>query len=210
MTYARIEDGQIVEYPVFQGDIRLRFPLCAFGQGEYFEAPDGYVEVVDAPAPGIDLTQDLAEGTPALVDGVWTRQWVVTDAAPDAAEERFSKAKEAKRQAVNAVRRRMENAVAPTPFGAVECDVDSRGKINGAAVMAMLAIQAGQPFSINWTMADNSVQALNAQEMIALGQAVGAYIAGLHAIGSAKKAAVDACSSVAELQAMDVDEGWTL
>ena len=93
MTYARIENGQIVEYPVYEGEIRNRFrdPLVIFGQGEYFAPPDGYARVSDtAPPPFDPAIQDLSEAAPELVNGEWHRAWAVTDAPPEVIAARLS------------------------------------------------------------------------------------------------------------------------
>lgn len=86
MTYARIENGAIAEYPVYEGDIRLRYPNVSFPP--QFDPPEGYVPMVDVVPPQIDHTQNISEGEPQLVDGVWTRQWVVTDATAEQLAER--------------------------------------------------------------------------------------------------------------------------
>jgi len=91
MAYARIESGVVVEYPVYEGNIRQRFldPLVIFGQGEYFVPPDGYEAVADVDPPAINpATQDLAEGEPELVDGQWRRTWTVTASSPETVAER--------------------------------------------------------------------------------------------------------------------------
>jgi hypothetical protein len=38
--------------------------------------------------PQVDHTQNVAEGTPVLVDGVWTQVWDVTDATPEEIQQR--------------------------------------------------------------------------------------------------------------------------
>lgn len=119
-----------------------------------------------------------------------------------------AKAKADKRAAINMVRDQIENDTAPTPFGVAQCDINSRDKINGAVLMALLATQQGQPFSVSWTMADNSQVTFNAQQMIQFGMAVGQYVATIHAKGVAKKAAVDACTTVDEVNAIDIEAGW--
>lgn len=86
MTYAKIEEGQIVEYPVYEGDIRLRFNNVSFPTP--FVAPEGYVPVKDVVPPQIGVFQNLDEGEPAEIDGEWTRQWVVTEATPEQIAER--------------------------------------------------------------------------------------------------------------------------
>lgn len=81
MAYARIKDGAIAEYPVYEGDIQLRFPNTSFTIP--FEPPADYVNVEDGIPPQINWNQDIAEGEPKLINGVWNRTWVVTDATPE-------------------------------------------------------------------------------------------------------------------------------
>ena len=81
MTYARIENGEVTEYPVYEGDLRLRFPHVSFPTP--FDPPDGYVAVADVPAPKIDHTQNFSEGAPVLLDAGWTRTWVVSAASAE-------------------------------------------------------------------------------------------------------------------------------
>lgn len=87
MTYALIDSDTIVEYPVYEGDIRLRFPNVSFA--EPFYPPAGYVEIVDVHPPQIDYTQNLTENVPTLIDGVWTRQWIISDASASEIKERI-------------------------------------------------------------------------------------------------------------------------
>ena len=86
MTYARIEHGVVAEYPVYEGELRLRFPNTSFPIP--FEAPDGYVPIADVQQPDIDYTQNLVDGTPKLVGGVWTRNWLISDASTEQIAER--------------------------------------------------------------------------------------------------------------------------
>ena len=109
---------------------------------------------------------------------------------------------------VNALRDLYQVGPAPSPKGAVQSDLASQAKINGAVLMAVLASQAGQPFSVAWTMANNSNVLHNAAEVIAMGQAVGLYVAACHAHGGAVKAAIDAAGDFAALDAIDINVGW--
>ena len=86
MTYALLSNGTIAEYPLYEGDIKLRFPNTSFTIP--FEAPEDYVQVADVPQPQITWEQNVAEGEPELIDGTWTRTWVVTDATPEQITER--------------------------------------------------------------------------------------------------------------------------
>lgn len=81
MTYAKIENGAVAEYPVYEGEIRLRYPSVSFPSP--FVAPEGYEPVADVVPPAYDYRKNVTEGTPLLVDGVWTRNWVVADASEE-------------------------------------------------------------------------------------------------------------------------------
>jgi hypothetical protein len=81
MIYALVENGSIVEYPVFQSDLRLRFSNVSFPAP--FVAPDGYEHVEEAQYPTVDHTKNVNEGDPVLVGGTWTRNWVVSDASAE-------------------------------------------------------------------------------------------------------------------------------
>ena len=78
--YAKIENDEIIEFPIFQGDLKL---LVGFDDlsGEEFETPEGYVEIEDAIPPPYpsDHTKILREKTPEQIDGVWTRIWAIED-----------------------------------------------------------------------------------------------------------------------------------
>jgi hypothetical protein len=65
-TYLKLDS---MEYPLFQGDVRLRCPEM----GETFFVPDGFVEVQSAVVPDIPADHYLVESPPVLIDGVWTQ-----------------------------------------------------------------------------------------------------------------------------------------
>jgi hypothetical protein len=87
MIYARIENGSVEEYPLYEGDIRLRFPNVSFPLE--FVPPEGYVLVTQAPYPAVDYTKNVANGTPKNVNGAWVDEWSVTDASPEEASARY-------------------------------------------------------------------------------------------------------------------------
>lgn len=64
-----------------------------------------------------------------------------------------------------------------------DSDPESRNRIMGAAQLAMLAKSSGQPFEITWVLADNSSRVLSADEMIAVGAALGSHVSALFATG---------------------------
>jgi len=94
------------------------------------------------------------------------------------------------------------------PEGIVQTDDTSQRKINGAVTMALIAQAAGQPFSIDWTMLDNSSATYDAAGMIAMGVAVGQHVAACHEAALAKRAAIDAATTPDEVALIDLDSGW--
>lgn len=82
-------DTSTQEYPLYEGDIRLRFPNTSFGQP--FTAPDGYEAVAPTQRPTAGHAHNVKEGDPALADGVWTQQWIVTDASAEEIAERVDR-----------------------------------------------------------------------------------------------------------------------
>lgn len=52
----------------------------------------GIVPVTQVAAPDIDHTKNVFEGVPALIDGVWTQVWEVTDASDEEIAERHTRA----------------------------------------------------------------------------------------------------------------------
>ena len=58
-------------------------------------------------------------------------------------------------------------------------------------------LTAAAPFSVDWTLADNTVRALNAQNMLDVGRALGAHIITRHAKGRALRARIDAATTPA-------------
>lgn len=85
-AYARINDSTIVEYPVYEGDLRL-----LLGQSDYsvpLLPTEDYVAVLDVAPPQVDHTQVLEEALPELEEGEWWRHWVVRDATQEELDER--------------------------------------------------------------------------------------------------------------------------
>ncbi|UAK24175.1 DUF4376 domain-containing protein [Sphingomonas nostoxanthinifaciens] len=95
-----------------------------------------------------------------------------------------------------------------TPLGRVDTDADSQRKISGAALAALIAKSAGQAFSIDWTMADNSVVTHDAAAMIAMGMAVTQYLDACQKAGTAKREQIEAAADEAVLASIDVTTGY--
>ena len=109
---------------------------------------------------------------------------------------------------VRARRDQAEAAGCNTALGRIDTDADSQRKISGAVQMALIALTAGQSFSVGWTMHDNTTVEHDAQAMIDLGLAAGAHVATCHAVAVAKRALIMAASTIAEVEAVSIEDGW--
>lgn len=111
--------------------------------------------------------------------------------------------------AVKVVREAKENSPAQTPLGPVDSDEKSKVRVLGLVQMAVLANQAGdETFSEEFTMADNTTIMLTANQAIALGVALGKNISDIHKNSRDLRAAINAATTFAELEAIDINEGW--
>lgn len=111
-------------------------------------------------------------------------------------------------QRVKAARDAAIDGGAATPEGVVDSDALSRSNISGAALGALIAQSAGAPFSVEWTLKDNSVVTLDASAMIALGLAVLAHVNGCHDHARTLREQIEAAADVTALLTIDVAAGW--
>ena len=83
-------EGTIDRYPYPLGDLMADHPNTSFALplAPADLADFGVHAVAEVPAPSATIEQTVAEAAPQLVDGVWTQQWVVTDATPEQVAER--------------------------------------------------------------------------------------------------------------------------
>lgn len=79
-------------------------------------------------------------------------------------------------------------------------DSESRSRIQGAAQLAMLAQSTAQPFSIDWTLADNTQVTLTAAEMIGVGVSLGQHVNNAHSIARVLRAQIEAATTPEELE----------
>lgn len=91
--YARVENNNVLEYPLTQAQIKKRFPYTSFTIP--FFPPNEYVDVINTAPPQIDYTKNLVEDTPVNTDQTWFQVWSVVDATPEEISQRTeSKANE--------------------------------------------------------------------------------------------------------------------
>lgn len=83
-----------------------------------------------------------------------------------------------------------------------DSDLQSQIFIEGAAQLALLSQMASQPFSIDFTLQDNTIAALSAADMLAVGQAMGVHIMTQHGTGRGLRDAIGIAATVAAVQAV--------
>lgn len=204
--YALIIDDTVAQYPYTLAQLQAANPLTIIPLDSSDDdlAEWGMVAVAPSDPHAVTPEQEAEEATPALVEGVWTQQWTVRERTA----QELAEAKAALRAQVN-VLRDQRKSVAPSPIGLVDSGVESRLNISGAVQMAQIAMANGQPFSIDWTLADNSIAiAVDGPSMIAVGVATGQHVAACHAVATGIKQAIDDAASFTDLAAIDIDAGW--
>jgi hypothetical protein len=89
-------------------------------------------------------------------------------------------------------------------------DSDSRSvqRINTAVQAAQVAIAMGQPFGLDWACQDNSIITLDAAGMMGMPVALAIHANALHQHSRSLKVAIDAATSIPELEAIDIETGW--
>lgn len=109
---------------------------------------------------------------------------------------------------VKAKRDAVIDAGALTPSGRVQTDPISRQNITGAVVAAQLAVAAGQPFTVDWTMSDNSVATMDAPALFAMGMAVVVFVDAAHARARALRTAIEGAADLTALLQIDIAADW--
>lgn len=84
--FARIKDNQITEYPLTEWDIRQRINF--FGSAPKFDVllPADYIRVQEGSRPSPSRDEKLVETQPVIVEGKWTRNWVIVPKSPEEIE----------------------------------------------------------------------------------------------------------------------------
>jgi hypothetical protein len=121
----------------------------------------------------------------------------------------LDEAKASRRAEVNAIATMKTSGSCESSVGIVQCDPASRDAISTKVTMAMLAKMTGASFSIVWRRTDNTYSdVLDADGMIALGESVEAFMTQCVAAQFAAKDTIDACTTLEEIDAVDVSAGY--
>lgn len=103
---------------------------------------------------------------------------------------------------IKAARDAAEVAGFPYMGKVIDSDPRSVQRLTGAVQAAQEAIKLGQPFAIEWTCADNTVLALDAESMTGMPAALALYANQLHEQARALRAVIAAAQTPAEVAAI--------
>jgi hypothetical protein len=129
---------------------------------------------------------------------VFTPTGVVTEAVAKS----LQTTKRDKLTLIKAQRTSVENKGFTWDSSQFDCDPTSQSRIQGAVQLAMMSISSSTSFSIDWTLADNSVRTLSASEMVQVGIAMGQHIITTHETYRTLKAAIEAATTAEEVAAV--------
>lgn len=77
-------------------------------------------------------------------------------------------------------------------------------RINGAVQLAVLAKTSGSAYSETWTLTDNTTRQLDADQVIALGVALGQFVSGVYATGRALRERINQAATIEAVSVL----GW--
>lgn len=132
-----------LRYPVHEGDIRLEYPNTSFPKN--FEAPAPYALVEPTQRPVTDYTQNVTEGAPENLNGVWTQKWDVTNATPEQVADRTaSKAAQVRAERSKKLADCDWTQLADSPIANKAAWIQYRQALRD------ISKQAGFPWSVTW------------------------------------------------------------
>lgn len=108
----------------------------------------------------------------------------------------------AKWEEIKAARDAAEVSGFPYMGKVIDSDPRSVQRLTGAVQAAQEAIKLGQPFAIEWTCADNTMLALDAESMTGMPAALALYANQLHEQARALRAVIAAAQTPAEVAAI--------
>lgn len=110
---------------------------------------------------------------------------------------------------VKAMRNALWVGIATTSAGPVNIDMTSRDNMQGLVNMFTIAEEMGEPIAtVSYTMADNTDQEFTAAEFKAVALEVGLFVNATHQRKRVLDGEISAASTVADLEAIDIDAGW--
>ena len=176
-------DGEIIRVSTEQKDIQDEFIVVE--RAAIANPSIGYVK--DGALCGYTLEEiERKQVQPQNGRYAWdnyTMQWVDARSLQELRQDQWV--------LVKAARDRAEAAGFVWDGSYFDSDPVSQSRIQGAVILAMQALSAGVEFTIDWTLADNTVRTLSAIDMTAVGHALSVHVETQHTIGRTLRAAIE-------------------
>lgn len=82
MSYAKIDNGTLVQYPYYLGSLKQENPGTSFPSEmpERLLAEYGVYPVAETAPPATSIFESAREIAPAFIDGEWRQQWEIVPA----------------------------------------------------------------------------------------------------------------------------------
>lgn len=138
------------------------------------------------------LTLPPSQPSPHHVFNYTTKQWEDPRTLADLKAAQWTQIKQARTQA--------EYAGFTWDGSVFDSDATSQQRINGAVSLALIAKQASQPYSITWTLADNTLRVLSADDMISVGLALGTHVQATFNKGQQLQQQIEAATTKGEIE----------
>lgn len=162
------------------------------------EVPNAsYIPPADPDQFWVEVPVPVSRHSVALIDGEVVP--VQNERSPAV---QLEVAKAVKRRQLNAMRDTLEFGWFTWDGSIFDANEKSQARIQGAFQLASLALATSQAFSVDWTLADNTVRTLSATDWMGVGQALAAHIQTCHVTARSLKAQVDAATSIEEVEAI--------
>jgi hypothetical protein len=138
--------GEMAVYPYSLSQLQIDNPNTSFPatMTEDALASWGVYRVVPNVGHTVDHTQNLEEGTPTIVDGIWTQTWIVKDASAGEIAERTAV------QAGNIRQDRNARLAACDWTQLSDAPVNSLAWANYRQGLRDITAQSGFPWTIQW------------------------------------------------------------
>lgn len=111
----------------------------------------------------------------------------------------LEKAKTTKLQQLKTARTKKESGGFAWDGSVFDSDPQSQLRLQGAVQLAQMSSASNTPFSIEWTLKDNTVRTLSGNDMIAVGLALAGHITGVHELYRDLKNEVDMATTVQQV-----------
>ncbi|AUN95867.1 DUF4376 domain-containing protein [Pseudazoarcus pumilus] len=168
------------------------------------------------PKRGVILLSTGKHIPPHRSDARWRayQKWVKDGGVPEAADvdlEPLERLHDRTRSRINIERDRREQGGFPFGGKIIDSNVASAIRIAGAASAAQASLARGQPFTVAWTCADNTVLTLDAAGVIGMLAALATHSDALHQHARSLKAQADAMLDTGNrvgLENFPIDAGW--